>query len=187
MMSEKEDFRKKYKDIRSSIDQNKRENENQEIFSRFIELDAYKKAHTVFIYVSFGDEADTHRIIKKALEDKKYVTVPVCNKESHTLSPVLIEDMFCLEEGAYGILEPKLESFYNVVEKSSIDLAVVPGLCFSEDGSRIGYGGGYYDRFLEDFKGISVGLAFLDCIADSVPTEENDRRVDMVISAGKER
>lgn len=180
MMENKKSFRKRYKEIRSKIETEKKERENQDIFLQFINLDEYKKASTVFIYVSFGDEVDTLGLIKKALEDKKYVAVPVCDKESHIMSPALIKDITCLREGAYGILEPF--DNYDVVENDSIDVTVVPGLCFSTDGSRMGYGGGYYDRFLKEYKGFSVGFAFSDCMAENIPNEEYDRKVDLVIS-----
>ncbi len=184
MINEKKDFRKKYREIRKNIDDKKREKENQEIFSDFLELNEYKNAKSVFIYVSYGDEVETLSIIEKILADGKRVSVPICHKESHHMSAVLIDSLNCLKKGVYGILEPDANGI--ILEKEDIDLIVVPGLCFSEDGYRIGYGGGYYDRFLDGYKGVSVGLAFSECIAEKVPTEKTDKRVDIVIT-GKKR
>lgn len=184
MISEKRDFRKKYKEIRKNIDEKKRQKENQKIYSEFLELDEYNSAKSVFIYVSYVDEVETIPIIEKMIADGKRVSVPLCHKESHHMSAILIDNLNCLKTGAYGILEPDKNG--TVLEKEEIDLTVVPGLCFSEDGYRIGYGGGYYDRFLEGYKGFSVGLAFSECIVEKVPKEETDKKVDIVIS-GKER
>ncbi len=184
MISEKKNFREKYKEIRKNIDEKIRQKENQEIYFDFFALDEYKNAKSVFIYVSFGDEAETLSIIEKILADGKRVSVPLCHSESYHMSAVLIDSLDSLKKGAYGIMEPAKKG--TILEKDEIDLIVVPGICFSKDGSRIGYGGGYYDRFLEDYKGFSVGFAFSECIAEYVPTEDTDKKVDLVIS-GKKR
>lgn len=184
MISEKKDFRKKYREIRKSIDEETRQKENQEIYSAFLALEEYKKAEFVFIYVSYGDEAETLSLIERMIADGKRVSVPLCHKESRHMSAVLIDSINCLKKGAYGILEPDANGA--TINKEDIDLCVVPGLCFSGDGYRIGYGGGYYDRFLDGYKGFSVGLAFSECIVKKVPTEETDKKVDIVIS-GKKR
>lgn len=184
MSIEKKDFRRKCREIRKNIDEKQREKENQEIYAAFFELPEYKNAKSVFAYVSYGDEVDTISVIERILADGKKVLVPLCHKESHHMSAVLIDALSDLKKGAYGIPEPDENGI--VFEKDDIDLIIVPGLCFSEDGYRIGYGGGYYDRFLEGFNGLSVGFAFSECIVKSVPTEKTDKKVDIIISGKKE-
>ena len=184
MISEKKDFRKKYREIRKNIDHKIRQKENQEIYSEFLELNEYKNSKSVFVYVSCGDEVETLSLIERMIADGKRVSVPLCHKESHHMSAVLIDSLSCLKKGAYGILEPDANG--RAIKKDEIDIIVVPGLCFSEDGYRIGYGGGYYDRFLDGYNGLSVGFAFSECIAEKVPTEETDKKVDIVIT-GKKR
>lgn len=179
MTNEKKDFRKKYREIRKNISAEKKQRENKKIYESFFKLPEYEKAKTVFAYVSYKDEVETLSIIEKMIQDGKVVSVPFCHTETHEMSAVIIESLSCLKEGAYGILEP--DECGRKLKKDEIDLVVVPGLCFSEEGYRIGYGGGYYDRFLEGYKGFSVGLAFSDCIAKEIPTDNTDKKVDKVI------
>lgn len=190
-MMTKGEYRKKYTEIRASIDDKRRDIENKIIADKLFDMDEYKSAETVFVYVSYGTEVDTKKIIKKMLTDGKRVAVPLCDTESHTMSLILTDGLERLTKGAYGIYEPNrdevLRGEMTEITESQVDLAIVPGLCFDVNGNRLGYGGGYYDRFLENFNGFSVGLAFSDCVTEFLYTEEHDCRVNRVIHAEKER
>lgn len=179
MISEKRLLRAKFRSVRNSIDKALLMEESEKIFQHFIKSDFYKNAEVIFIYVSVGSEVETEKIIKAAFADGKRVAVPLCDAESRTMKAVLIDDMSELNVGSYGIPEPKDTS--RSIAKSNIDLVVVPALAFDKNRMRLGYGGGYYDKFLEGFNGFSVGLAFSQCVTDSLPTEEFDQPVNCVI------
>ncbi len=184
-MSTKADLRRKYAQIRDSIDEDIRNCMSESILDILCDTEVYAKAKTVFIYVSVGSEVKTHNLIDKAVSDGKRVVVPLCNTESHTMDIYEIKDTGQLETGSYSIPEPKANLIASgIIQKvmpSEIDLAVVPAVVFDKRGMRIGYGGGYYDRFLSEFKGISAGVAFSQCIVDVLPTEEFDCGVDKII------
>jgi len=137
----------------------------------------YKNAKVVMFYVSFGSEVDTFDMMKKALKDKK-VCVPAVKGDKIVAS--LIKDFKELDKkGKYGILEP---SKIKEIDKKDIDLVIVPGVVFDKRNHRIGYGKGYYDKFLKDFKGKKVGLAFKMQILEFIPNHDWDVRLDKVIS-----
>jgi 5-formyltetrahydrofolate cyclo-ligase len=162
--------------------------ETHEAFSnKIMELVAsttyYKTAKTIMCFVNFGSELDTMIIIEKALKDGKKVAVPIAIHETKELKPSVITSLDELEPGYFNILTPK-EEFIRPIDPSEIDLVLVPGVAFDHHGYRIGYGGGFYDRFLpklrKDTKKIAIGFSLQ--ILESVPRESFDRPVDMIIS-----
>ena len=185
MMKEKNALRQEYRNVRDGISNAIRNIQNDIIYQKFIGLKEYKQAETIFIYASFGSEVETKKIIEKIISDRKNAVIPKCDTKGRTMRAFMIKDLTQLRKGAYGIKEP-CESCKEV-SKEQIDLAVVPGICFDLKGNRLGYGGGYYDKFLADFKGFSVGLAYNECIADEVPAEEHDCKLDLIISANEVR
>lgn len=184
-MIDKKDLRKKFTAVRSSISAESREVQQSEIFNAVVESDEYKNANCVFIYVSFGSEVSTRSLLDRALADGKSVAVPLCDVKSHTMTAVLIDNKECLKEGAYRIPEPDREAVIRgelkTADPEEIDLAVVPALAFDIGGNRLGYGGGYYDRFLELYQGVSLGLAFGECVCERLEVEALDRPVSRVI------
>ena len=184
-MSTKEILRKSFAQIRNSIDKNTRYKESAEISDIITSSLVYKSAKTVFIYVSFGSEVETHTLIDKAIQDGKRVAVPLCDRDARTMNAYEIKCRAMLERGTYNILEPKKNLIKNGdirrVVPSEIDLAIVPAYVYDKKGARIGYGGGYYDRFLSQFCGVSLGVAFSQCIVDALQTEEHDVLVDKIV------
>jgi 5-formyltetrahydrofolate cyclo-ligase len=149
-----------------------------------MELPAWQQAGTIMSYVSFGSEVATPPLITAALAAGKRVAVPFCVREGRRLiaSEVLAfpDD---LQPGTLGILEPRPESLRPLAPEL-IDLVIVPGVAFDRAGNRLGYGAGYYDRFLATLKpgAVTAGLAFAKQIVASVYPEAHDRPVDMVIT-----
>ena len=145
---------------------------------------AYTSAHTIMFYVSFGSEVDTRAMITGALAAGRRVAVPKVVKREGALVPsLLLDPEKDLVRGAYGILEPKTESL-RPVRPSSLDLVIVPGVAFDPQGCRIGYGGGYYDRFLPslDTAAVTLALAFEAQVLPTLPAEAHDRRMDYVLT-----
>lgn len=179
---EKKDLRNIILNKRNSIDNNTKEEMDREIFNRLINLDLYKEAKNIFIYLSFGSEIDTNPIIDRALEDGKEVYIPKIYKSNKEMKAIRLNSFEDLEENSMGILEPKDDS--NFIDKENIDLIIVPGAVFDLEGNRIGYGGGYYDRFLSNIKDKrnKVALAYDLQIVENIEAEEHDIKVDYIIT-----
>ena len=137
----------------------------------------YKKAKTILFYVSFGSEVNTINMIQDSLKEKE-ICVPLVKKDK--IIPSVIKDIKELnKKNQYGILEP---SKIKEIKKEDIDLVIVPGVAFDRRNHRIGYGKGYYDKFLKGFRGKTMGLAFSLQILEIIPTNEWDVKLDEVIS-----
>lgn len=157
---------------------------SMEIKKKLFELEKFKEAEVVMFYVDFKNEVRTEFMIKEALKANKRVVVPISKVEDRFLLLSELKDYDEeLEEGTYGILEPK-EEYVRPVEYEKLDFAVVPGVAFDENCERLGYGGGYYDRFAERLSSQvnRVALAFEIQIIDEVVTGEYDVPVDKVLT-----
>ncbi|MBR0507606.1 MAG: 5-formyltetrahydrofolate cyclo-ligase [Clostridia bacterium] len=139
----------------------------------------YRTAETVFVYIAVPTEPDTRRIIERALSDGKRVCVPKCVSKTE-MTAVRIKSLGDLAPGAYGILEPVDCS--ETAAPNEIDLILVPCVSASKDGKRLGHGAGYYDRFLAESRAKTLCLCFREALSDEIPTDENDVRVDRVLS-----
>lgn len=145
----------------------------------------YQEAQTIACFVSFRSEVNTIPLIKDRLEKEKRIVLPITNLDEREIFFSELKDFDQeLELGTYGILEPKPE-YIRPIEVEEIDLVLMPGLVFDEQGYRIGYGGGYYDRFLSKMakRPLLVALAFdLQVIGESIPFEKFDIPVDLVVT-----
>lgn len=135
-------------------------------------------------YVSFGSEVNTFPLIQAALEQSKRLAVPLCQPEGQSLLAAEISDFpGDLRPGTWGILEPRPEALRPVAPEL-LDLVLVPGVAFDRSGNRLGYGAGYYDRFLATLRpgARTIALAFAEQIVTDVYPQAHDRPVDMVIT-----
>ncbi|KLE17124.1 5-formyltetrahydrofolate cyclo-ligase [Clostridium sp. C8] len=182
---EKKILRNKILSIRDSLNRNEKEIMDNEIFNKLKNTELYKNARNIFIYISFSNEINTINIIKKALEDKKDVFIPKIYKTNKSMKAIKLNSFDDLRKNSMGILEPIDDSKY--IEKENIDLIVVPGVVFDKDCNRIGYGGGYYDRYLKDiaYKNNKVVLAYDLQVIDKIENEKHDIKVDYIITNTK--
>ena len=170
----KQILRNKYKEIRKNI-KNKEEQDNI-IFNKVINLEQYKQSSLVLIYVSLKYEVDTIELIKYSLKIGKKAAVPKC--EGDNIVFYYINSLEELKEGNFGILEPKTNK---IVKSFNNSICIIPGLAFDKQNNRIGYGRGFYDRFLKNYNGIKIGLTYKECICDKIDADENDIKMDKVI------
>lgn len=153
---------------------------DMKMISKLLETKEYIAAQTIFCYVGVGDEIDTIKFIKKAIDDNKTVCVPKC-LDNERLQAKLIHDIDAdLERGFYNLLEP-LDSCEEIAPHE-IDLIIVPCLSCDKKGNRIGRGSGYYDRFLLKTDAKTIILCRKEILRDDIPLEPHDIPVDMVIS-----
>lgn len=150
---------------------------------RLSELDFYQKSDKILVYVSYGDELETGPLIRLALEAEKQVYVPRCSREQRGVMRFyrITDPERDLHPGMYGIPEPAPDT---ELYPGGGGLCVVPGLAFTPAGYRLGYGGGYYDRFLSDFSGTAVGYCFNEQMAAYIPSDPWDMPLAGVITPG---
>ena len=142
-------------------------------------LAEYQKAKTVFCYVGRKWEINTRPILEQILRDGKRLGVPKC-VEKGIMEVREIDSFECLEAGAYGILEPK--DGCACIRSEEIDLALIPCLSCSHDGKRLGHGGGYYDRYLEDADFTKAVLCRERLTEEEIPTDSLDISMDIVVT-----
>lgn len=148
------------------------------ICSRIIELPEYKACSTLLLYSAINGEADVAPLVAEALKEGKTVGLPLCDTESETMC-FMETDGSNLTVGAYGISEPEGG---RIISEFKSSLCLVPGLAFDEKLRRLGRGKGYYDKFLSDYAGGKVGISFEDFMVEEVPTEDNDIKMDVIVT-----
>lgn len=171
---DKSEIRKRFKEIRKNLKGN--------ISRNFFKTELYKNAEGVFTFVSFGSEIGTYELINKALEEDKCVAVPYMTGEPHEMVFIKINSIDELMPNKIGILEPVYNE-ENIVKSDKKTLIIVPGLAFDKEFYRIGYGGGYYDKYLSENEYMSaVGVCFEEQLTDVVPREDTDRTVNIIVT-----
>ncbi len=135
------------------------------------------RAEVVFCYVSAHGEVGTRKLVEELLGEKE-VVVPYCVDKKGNMICVKINSSGDLKEGSFGIPEPE-----NPIEfpKEKIDFAIVPGIAFDKEGYRLGYGKGYYDKFLADIKAYKLGVCQKEFFKDLLPHDEYDVKMDRVL------
>ncbi len=147
-------------------------------------MQEFKRAKTIALYVSFRSEVETEATIKESLKLGKRVVVPVSRVREKELQMAYIENFDDdLEMGAYEIPEPKTNRL-KPVDLDDLDIIILPGSVFDMSGYRLGYGGGYYDRFLQvvGSRVKTIGLAYEIQVVDKVPKESHDIPVDWIVT-----
>ncbi|MBU0477359.1 5-formyltetrahydrofolate cyclo-ligase [bacterium] len=158
---------------------------SEQIKKQLFELDVFEKSKTVMFYVGKEDEVQTKDMVLESMKMGKIVSVPyIEGSGNREMCASLLKNFDRdLTKGEYGILFPKKES-YRPINASSLDLIIVPGVCFDKNGNRIGRGGGYYDHFLKSVSGkaVLIGLAFDFQVIRDVPHEKKDIPVHIIIT-----
>ena len=162
---------------RDSLSEEEILEKSSQIKNKLFNLKHYKNSKTIMFFVSFKNEVDTHNIVREALKNKTVVVPKVAH---HEIEPSVIIDFDNLVSGKFGILEP-IETMK--IANKNIDLVLVPGIVFDKEGHRIGYGFGFYDKFLAKVpKAIKIGLAFDFQVVDKIPAEMHDVPVDLIVT-----
>lgn len=187
MISTKESIRREMKAIRVCLDAETVKQKSHRIAGNLFALDEFQHSHHVMFYLALEKEVQTEEMIGRALAMGKKVYVPFVDKENRRLGITELLDLSMeFKKGSYGINEPA-DQYMKVVPDSMVDFVVTPGLAFDLKGGRIGYGGGYYDRFL---KGLSptiqrVAVAFDFQVVDSLPQGDSDVPVHKIVMEEK--
>ncbi len=172
-MDDKATIRKRMRLVRDLVDD--RLMRSVELWARVATLDEYQRAHTVMAFKGFKGEPDTDPLFARLAAEGKRLLLPRVNDGAIEVcdadGPMLASRI--------GVEEPQGPALpYDIV-----DFVIVPGLAFTPDGARLGYGGGFYDRFLPQLRAPNVGVCFAEQLLDELPVEPHDVRVQRVLSA----
>ena len=178
---EKKLLRAFYKEKRKQIQAEKRAEFDSAVCRLLTELECFKASGTILTFSPSFLEPNVAPVAIKALQLGKKVAFPICDKESHTMTFRFVSSLDELKSGSYSIPEPPQENpEYDLSETNT--LCIVPAFTFDRKGYRLGYGGGYYDRFLASFSGVSLGVVYSELICDSLPHGEFDIKTDLIIT-----
>ena len=179
-MSKKE-RRKSQLQTLKSIDQLTFQQKCFQIEQRLFQSPEWQNSQTVAVTLSKPPEMNTWNIIKRGWEEGKTVVVPKCLPENRQLIFYHLQHFQQLEQSYFNLYEPDPEKA-TAVRNESIELMIVPGLCYTITGYRLGFGGGYYDRLLSAFSGTTMSLAFEEQIVDTLPVESFDMQVSTILT-----
>ena len=172
----KAELRKKILQEMKSLSQEQKQAMDRVLTEGFLQHPFYQEAKTIATYLSFPHEFQTQELIEQALKDGKKVLIPKTYPKGRM--EFVVYNPQQLAKTSFGLLEPQGD--LEVVEPSQIDLIHVPGLAFTTEGYRIGYGGGYYDRYLEHFAGHTMSTIY-PCQVQEFNSENHDIPVQEVL------
>ena len=178
-MTDKKETRDLYLKIRNTISEKEKIEFDEIIFTKFINSSFFYSFDTFLIYISVNNEVETSRIIRYLFENNKKVAVPHCiGKEMFFCYINSTDDLI---EGKFGIPSVDIRNSKKVSDFNRT-LCIVPGISFDNKGNRLGYGGGYYDRFLSANKLPTLGLCYERCISSNIPSNNYDVKIDSVLT-----
>ncbi|MBQ8961103.1 MAG: 5-formyltetrahydrofolate cyclo-ligase [Ruminococcus sp.] len=175
-MQDKEELRRRFSQLRKGA---KSPEKDRLIVQRL--LGEIGGADTVLIFASFGSEPDTWTVAEELLKAGRNVCFPRCRAGGQMTFHKVTELAQLVENpDSFGIREPDESLPCPVIGSDAV--CIVPGLAFTEKGERLGYGGGFYDRFLAKNKVHTIALAYEECVTDTLPQSQHDLRVDMIVT-----
>lgn len=182
MVESKQSIRTAMKTAFAQIDKTEHQKISQQLHEVLFASDLWKNTQTIGTYLSVGAEWDTRAIVNQALAEGKKVAVPKTVHKTKALVFFEMKDWSqIVENGYFGLDEPNPE-VTALIDKNDINLLLVPGLVFTKNGYRVGFGGGYYDRYLKDFIHPTVSLVHTNQFVDSFPIEPFDIPVHYLVT-----
>ena len=166
---------------RKALSRSEKQRMDFRIQSKVMNLWKFREVSTVLLYCAKPVEIDTKLLIERASKLGKTVAVPRCVPGTREMDLYIITSYDDLEVGAFGVLEPIPEKCRKLTDFTS-SVCIVPALVYDKQGFRLGYGKGYYDRFLSGYKGGCIGLAYSDWVKESLPHGKFDRKVDIIVT-----
>jgi 5-formyltetrahydrofolate cyclo-ligase len=178
----KEDIRRRVLQARNAMTREELAAGSLAIVKRLAELDQIRGASTLMVYLGFGSEVIVDGLILWGWGEGKRIAVPLCRPEKRELIACRIDGFGELARGHYGIREP-MAGFIRPVSQGEIEAVVIPAVAFDRRGYRVGYGGGYYDRFLPGLlRAARIGAAFARQIVEKITADPYDAAVDRIVT-----
>ncbi len=181
LTNEKKLIRDRIKAYRRSLSDQKRKDYDNAIFERLVSCGELMRHSLVLCYLSTPIEVDTWRIVSYCMENNIKIAVPKC-KDNHKMDFYYFDSQSRLEISPFGIYEPVPDES-TLVNNFNNAICIVPALAYDKNGYRLGYGGGFYDSFMEKHENITaLGICYSDNFLDSLPREPHDRCVDLIVT-----
>lgn len=179
-VKDKTSLRKYIKDKKKSMSEDEIASYSSQITTRLIALKEYKEVQRIYAYASYNQEVRTRQLIEYAIADGKLVLVPKVYGDIMKFHYIdSYDELVC---GAYGIPEPDNDR----IDEVNKGFMLLPGLCFDKNHHRMGYGGGFYDKYLsENTQFFKVAAAYDFQVMDSIPYEEYDIPVDKIVTPAR--
>lgn len=178
MTSLKKSLRNKYRMLRNAVVS--RKEKESDIIRKFLASEIFRNADCIFMYASQDGEISTEEIAVVAEKLKKKTAFPFCKDKNGSMD-FYFTTYTSLKSGMYSIPEPDIRTDEKA-EFSENSLCIVPGIAFGRKGERLGYGKGYYDRFLQNFSGKTVALSFEECLCENIPMETHDIKINYLFT-----
>lgn len=183
---QKKRLRRQMLEVRDSMTRDEIINKSLDVQNRLMRTIQYAQCETLFIYINMGSEVITSAIITDALGKNKNVAAPVCNFDTRVMNFIKISPEENLFINKLGVPEPIFDK-KRIIKSDEKTLIIAPGLLFSRDRYRLGYGGGYYDRYLSANKTLAcIGICYDFQLVDFVPTQTCDVPVNIIITESGE-
>ena len=183
MKIEKDAIRKEFAERRNSMDASLRASYSEKICNYASNLVSFRHADIILLYAPIKSEIDVMPLMELAISRGKKVAFPRCNTDDRTMKFHFVSSAEDFEVGAYGIREPKSDlPTFDPSASNGVAVCFVPGIAFDVYGYRLGYGKGYYDKFLNTFKGSTIGLVFNNLIHSGLPRGKFDLHCDIMIT-----
>ncbi len=180
---QKDDIREEYKARRMEMPIEERHRRDEAICRVAESLVSFRYAEYVLLYAATEGEIDVNAIAELALEKGKKVCFPRCDKKTHTMTYHIVSSLDELKVDSYNILEPAEDApMYEPERDTGAAVCFVPGLVYDKAGFRLGYGKGFYDRYLSAFSGCTIGVVYSDYILPVVPRGRFDVSVDILLT-----
>ncbi len=180
---DKDDLRRKYIALREQMDESEKARRDAAICSVAKGLVSFRYAEYVLLYAATESEIDVSQIAEFAWEQGKKVAFPRCDVATHTMEYHIVGSSDDLSPDSYGIREPSGDlPVFRQDEMTGSAVCFVPGLVYDRAGFRLGYGKGFYDRYLSAFSGCKIGVVYSDFILPTVPRGRYDVTVDILLT-----
>ncbi len=180
---EKDELRAKYLAARSEMDESVRRERDAAVCKYAVGLMSFRYAEYVLLYAAKDCEICVDEIAREAWKRGKKVAFPRCDKTTHTMKYHVVSSLDELAVDSYGIEEPSEDApVYDPASDVGSAVCFVPGLLYDKSGFRLGYGKGFYDRYLSAFAGSKIGVVYSDYIMDTVPRGRFDVTVDVLLT-----
>ncbi len=180
---QKDDIRAEYSARRAAMDPELKRRRDEAICRAAVSLVSFRFAEYVLLYAATPNEIDVFGIAREALARQKKIAFPRCDKETHTMRYHIVSSLDELAPDSYGLLEPPPDApVYDPQTEKGSAVCFVPGLVYDRAGYRLGYGKGFYDRYLSRFSGCTLGVVYSDYILPVVPRGRYDVSVDILLT-----
>ncbi|BCJ87183.1 5-formyltetrahydrofolate cyclo-ligase [Effusibacillus dendaii] len=193
VLMDKDGLRRQILHKRLSMSAAERADKQVRILKHLLTVPHLQQAETILLYLDFRGEVETEQIFRWGWNAGKTMAVPVSKPAERKIIPVRLNSFEELTAGPYGIREPDmhvqlaaghLNALPDALSVQELDVVIVPGVAFDRKGGRLGYGGGYYDRFLPQLRpnALKIGIAYQLQMVEQLPMETHDIPLDLIVT-----